>query len=112
MSEKTVLKQFFKFDKHIFPPASAPIRRGLAIGVSISLLFIVVASATVALATKTGVIAFSAYMTLIFVGLPWTMLFDPDSLLAFSLCILVNGLILGIIIGVTSYVIARKFSPS
>lgn len=102
------MQQLFKFDKHIFPPDSAPFRRGLAIGVSISLLFIVVASATVALTTKPGVIAFSAYMTLIFVGLPWTVLFDPDSHLAFSLCVVVNGLILGLIIGVINVICNRK----
>jgi hypothetical protein len=100
MSEKTVLKQFFKFDRSVFPPASAPFRRGWAIGLSISFAFIVVTFAAMALAEA---IAFPAYMTLVFLGLPWSMLFDPD-FLTFSLCTVVNGLILGLIIGVINVI--------
>jgi len=102
------IKQFFQFDKHIFPPDSAPFRRGLASGVLIYLSLIVVASATIALAPKTGVVIVFAFMALGFVGLPWTGLFPIDSFLALSLCILVNQLILGIIIGVINVIRNRN----
>ncbi len=102
------IKQSFNFDGNVLPPASAPFRRGLASGVLISLPLIVVASVAVALEPKLGHIGHFAFMTLGFVGLPWTGLFPIDSFFALSLCILVNGLILGIIIGVINVIRNRK----
>ena len=41
-------------------------------------------------------------------GFPWIMLFDLDFFLSYFLCVLFNGFILGIIIGVINVIRNRK----
>ena len=99
------MKQFFKFDKHIFPPASAPFRRGLAVGLLFSVLIsgIIQAVSWVADRSHDEGLAWIAIGITMLAGWPWTELFPLGFLGMFVglfVSILINGLILGLVLGV------------
>ncbi len=102
------MKQFFQFDKHIFPPASAPIRRGLAIGLSASVVVMAIfAWFRLVLTPGRGHGTFRVSnleivlnQVLIPTTLPWVYLLPPSMwVTGLYLGTLINGIILGTIIG-------------
>ncbi len=74
MSEKTVLKQFFQFAKQLFPPASAPFRRGMAIGIAIGVATMVVlfVAFIVAMSGMGGMPAMIAFSVAFVATEPWS----------------------------------------
>jgi len=108
------MKQFFKFDKHIFPPDSAPFRRGLAIGMSISVTIIVILNMVAWISGyfyfrnvgSPGMAILSGLLVLA-LGYPWITLWG-DSQLDMLVCNLINGAIFGIAMGFIFKATSRK----
>ena len=108
------MKQFFRFAKHILPPASAPFKRGLAIWLSASVVVMAIFAVFHLVVTPdrgatfpVRNLEFVLNQVLLTTTRPWIYLF-PKSMWVTGLYLgtLINGIILGTIIGVIN--VTRK----
>lgn len=116
MSEKPFAKQLFDFD-------STPVKSGAFAGMAISAIVVVIVGVFLLISKALGVLdvvfmfplflAFHPY----FYGLPWSMLFEFSprhrDLLGFGMAasILVNGAIIGMLVGLIAKIRRNRFSP-
>ena len=99
-----MMKQFFKFDKHIFPPADAPIRRGMVIGLFVSIAAVaVVLLIAYSYPIRAAEDVFKAQFVIALIaglaGFPWSALFFSFGLVGLTVPILLNGVFFGFLIG-------------
>ncbi len=103
------MKQFFRFAKHILPPASAPFRRGFTVGLSASVVVMAIFAVFHLVVTpgrghgtfRVSNLEIVLNQVLIPTTLPWVYLFPPSMwVTGLYVGTLINGIILGVILGV------------